>query len=188
MSDSLNAFGDTRTAVYTGLLVAALDEAVLSADDADRLAGYRQRHGLTDAQHEAALLSIGWDAARFNTAVHQAEELDVYVQLMEVAVRDDGGLGRRVPEGEAARLDAYRRRHGVTGAMHAAALVRLGIDAAAYGAKHPVAPTPRGAFAGYVSLLRRALDDAQVTEEEELRLLEYRAAASISDEQHAHRT
>lgn len=114
----------------------------------------------------------------YSSKLRQGSELDAYTHVLHHILAD----GIVDPE-EEERLDAYRTRHSVTQAMHKVALESLGLTEQAFIDKF-VTATP-GALAEYGELVGRSLRDEQLSEVDDLRLLEYRSVHHVTDAQHA---
>jgi len=164
--------------VYAGLLAAALEDELVTPEENERLAAYRTKHNISQKQHNEALAELGWSMSLYSAKLRQGVELDAYKHVLSLVLADE-----RVEPEEEERLDAYRTKHGVTQAMHHVALEQLGLTDAQFLSKFAKA-TP-AAMEEYRELIRRALDDAQVSEVEELKLLEHRRRHHVTDEQHA---
>jgi len=156
--------------VYAGLLAAVLEDDLITPEEHERLNGYRAKHNISQAQHNKALEDVGWSVSMYSAKLRLGSELDAYTHVLHGVLSDD-----RVDPEEEERLEAYRAKHGITQAMHKVALESLRLTEAEFVAKF-VTATP-AALAEYRELITRALQDEQVTEVEELRLLEYRRRA-----------
>ena len=153
--------------VYAGLLAAVLEDDMITPEENDRLAAYRAKHAISQAQHNAALEELGWSLSMYSSKLLQGSELDAYTHVLQRILEDD-----RVDPEEEERLEAYRTRHNVTQAMHRLALETLGLTEQAFLDKF-VTATP-AAMAEYRELISRSLQDEQLSEVDELQLLECR--------------
>ncbi len=145
---------DLSYQVFAGLLAAVLEDERISPDERERLDAYREKHRITDAQQSEALAALGWTDAQFAEKLTEGEELEAYGHVLQAALADD-----KMTEAEEARLDAYRKRHKVSRAMHRAALADVGLTEAQYAAKFVGAT--REALGEYEALLKEAMNDPQ---------------------------
>ena len=153
--------------VYAGLLAAVLEDDMITPEENDRLAAYRAKHAISQAQHNAALEELGWSLSMYSSKLLQGSALDAYTHVLQRILEDD-----RVDPEEEERLEAYRTRHKVTQAMHRLALETLGLTEQAFLDKF-VTATP-AAMAEYRELISRSLQDEHLSEVDELQLLECR--------------
>ncbi len=164
--------------VYAGLLAAVLEDDLITPEEHERLNAYRAKHNISTAQHNGALEDLGWSLSMYSAKLRQGSELDAYTHVLHRALSDD-----KVDPDEEERLEAYRTKHAITRAMHRVALESLGLTEQEFFDKF-VQATP-SAMAEYRELIKRALQDEQVEEVEELRLLEHRSRHHVTDAQHA---
>ena len=162
--------------IYSGLLAAVLDdERGITPDELDRLSMYRARHELSEADHVAALEDLGWSAERFEAQARQGEEIESYVHVLTATLLD----ADVVSEEEGKKLAAYRSAHGVSDAMHAAALASLGLTQEAYEASWKLPPP--ATVETYRERLRTTLASGSgVSDAQEETLVEFRAAHGIT--------
>jgi hypothetical protein len=112
---------------YAGLLAAALeDPSGILPEESARLQLYRERHNLREADHATALQRISSTNSDFEAHVALGAEVETYLHVVAAIVHEASGLHAQTDVLHT-KLDMYRRRHGVSDAVHAAALQVLGL-------------------------------------------------------------
>ena len=192
MEDS-RLLDDPKVVLLAGMLAAALeDPSGVPPDEVARLELYRERLGLNEACHSAALNRIASSTAEWDAAVGRGAEVQAYLHvlaavLQQIEVVDHAAA---MPFDDA-RLQLYRQRHGVGDDVHAAALQVLGLPSLQAGTTGEDARAPY--VAAYRKMLTQAMNDqraadtksspaAVVTDES---LAEFRATHGITAAMHA---
>jgi len=114
---------------FAGLLAAALEDAAgILPDEAARLELYRRRHNLS---LEEALDMVSSNIEEYESRVQAGEELHTYLLVVAATLQQSQSQSqtqeRAVAQDANARLALYREVHGVSAAVHAAAMQVLGL-------------------------------------------------------------
>ena len=111
---------------YIGLLAAALESEghVILPDEAQRLELFRKRHGISADDHQHALTTLSSTDADLLLRLKQGEEVATYLHMVAQTIKEN----RADTVDVNSRLAAYREKHGISPALHAAAMDTLATD------------------------------------------------------------
>ena len=116
---------------YAGLVAAAMaEQSGILPDQAARLQFYRERHAVSDAEHDEVLAAMGQTNEEYEVRCAKGDEVQMYLTVVAVTLQEAGGAGGQVA---GRTLELYRERHGVSEAVHAAAMRVLGLPVAGLG-------------------------------------------------------
>jgi len=140
---------------YAGLLAASIEaKSGIEPEEAARLQYFRERHGIGVTEHEAALDRVSSSPAEWDRLVELGEEVSTYLHVVAATRLQPDGEGDQV-------LAIYRERHGISDAVHAAAMQVLGLPC-----PPPVAAPPSAddelstaVMATYRKMVSQAMDD-----------------------------